>query len=159
MADYPLDHFAVKKIRANIIDGNFEQARGYYFLEGWVLKAIVENNLFPDAQPDICSRCKKGVIVMSIGGCQACYHCSNKDCDNRGCSNGVIPGAQGVTKLVGSAEVIDKKDQQIAEQSRLIQELTRRLTCEHCGEGLDEGPGPGCIDDHPAFSKGSDNDK
>jgi len=47
----------------------------------------------------------------------------------------------------------DKKDTQIAEQSRLIQELIRRLTCEWCGTGLDEGPGLECIDDHPAYKK------
>jgi hypothetical protein len=104
MASYPLDKFAVKKIRANIIDGNLEQARGYYFLEGWVLKAIQENELFPDAQPDICSRCKEGVIVMSIGGCQCCYHCSNKECDNMGCSNFAGLKNQGVTLLPRQVE-------------------------------------------------------
>jgi len=46
---------------------------------------------------------------------------------------------------------MDKQETQITEQSRLIQELIRRLTCEDCGNALDEGPGPECFDGHPAF--------
>jgi len=87
MGDYPLDANAVKKIRANIIDGNREQARSYYFLDNWVLKAIEEKQLFPDARPDKCPVCRLGVIVYSISSCQSCYHCSYIDCDYRGCSN------------------------------------------------------------------------
>jgi len=86
--DYPLDRNAVRKIRANLIDGKREQARSYYFLDDWVLKAIEENELFPSAQPFTCDDCGIGVIVYSISSCQSCYHCSNKDCNCRGCMNG-----------------------------------------------------------------------
>ncbi len=89
--DYPLDKFTVKKIRANIIDGNREQARGYYCLDDWVLKAIEDNDLFPYAQPDKCPACQKGFVVFSISSCQSCYHCSNKDCKRRGCANYATP--------------------------------------------------------------------
>lgn len=87
---HPMDKYAVKKIRANIIAGNREQAKGYYFLDDWVLKVIENNELFPDAQPTPCPQCNKGVVVSSISSCQACYYCSNKECGRVGCSNGII---------------------------------------------------------------------
>lgn len=84
---HPMDKYAVKKIRANIIAGNRDQAKGYYLLDDWVLKAIEEDQLFPEAQPEVCAKCKTGVIVSSISSCQSCWHCSNKECDQGGCNN------------------------------------------------------------------------